>query len=71
MRCGSVVALILSSFIANQSVAQQASAHIMVVSVQAKDISVFFGHGYSLRRGSSYAEKWRSCRHQDAAVALP
>jgi hypothetical protein len=25
----------------------------MIVGVQAKDIGVFFGHGYSSRRGSS------------------
>jgi hypothetical protein len=29
----------------------------MVIGVQAKDVSVFFGHGYSLRRGSLCAEK--------------
>ena len=33
------------------AVAQQAGADIMVIGVQAEDISVFFGHGYSLRAG--------------------
>jgi hypothetical protein len=53
------------------AVAQQAGADIMVVGVQAEDISVFFGHGYSLRRGGLTLKKWKSCRDQVAGVALP
>ena len=37
---------LLGDGVGNGAVAQQASAHIMVVGVQAKDIGVF-GHGYS------------------------
>ena len=33
------------------AVAQQAGAHVMIIGVQAEDIGVLFGHGYSLKAG--------------------